>query len=170
MDGSGLVVSGAQVVQARRGRASDCGAAAQKRWGRARAAAQWRASGAAAAWSGEQAARERRRHGVRAWVQAAVLRGGRETGVRLTRGPAEGLSENITGGPANPKHRKVRWFGEKTVGVNTGVMLTRSEREENRGQKGTGRTVTVASEHPMGVGATAGVRSRGYARAIYSTQ
>ena len=69
MDGGGLVVSGAQVVQARRGRASDCGAAAQKRWGRARAAAQWRASGAAAAWSGEQAARERRRRGVRARVQ-----------------------------------------------------------------------------------------------------
>ena len=129
LDGSGLVVSGAQVVQARRGRASDCGAAAQKRWGRARAAAQWRASGAAAAWSGEQAARERRRHGVRAWVQAAVSRGGRETGVRLTRGPAEGLSENITDGPANPKHRKVRWCREKTVGVITGVSLTRSERD-----------------------------------------
>ena len=43
MDGGGLVVSGAQVAQARRGRASDCGAAAQERWGRARAAAQWRA-------------------------------------------------------------------------------------------------------------------------------
>ena len=69
MDGGGLVVSGAQVVQSRRGRASDCGAAAQKRWGRARAAAQWRASGAAAAWSGEQAAHERRRRGVRARVQ-----------------------------------------------------------------------------------------------------
>ena len=66
LDGSGLVVSGAQVVQARCGRAGDCGAAARKRWGRARAAAQWRASGAAAAWSGEQAARERRRSGVRA--------------------------------------------------------------------------------------------------------
>ena len=66
LDGGGLVVSGAQVAQARRGRASDCGAAAQERWGRARAAAQRRASGAAAAWSGEQAARERRRHGVRA--------------------------------------------------------------------------------------------------------
>ena len=129
LDGSGLVVSGAQMVQARRGRASDCGAAAQKRWGRARAAAQWRASGAAAAWSGEQAARERRRHGVRAWVQAAVSRGGRETGVRLTRGPAEGLSENRTSGPANPKHRKVRWYGENTVGVITGVSLTRSERD-----------------------------------------
>ena len=69
MDGGGLVVSGAQVVQAQRRRASDCGAAAQKRWGRARAAAQWRASGAAAAWRGEQAARERRRRGVRARVQ-----------------------------------------------------------------------------------------------------
>jgi hypothetical protein len=67
LDGGGLVVSGAQVVQARRGRTSDCGAAARKRWGRARAAAQWRASGAAAAWSGEQASREwRRRSGVRA--------------------------------------------------------------------------------------------------------
>ena len=43
LDGGGLVVSGAQVVQARRGRTSDCGAAARKRWGRARAAAQWRA-------------------------------------------------------------------------------------------------------------------------------
>ena len=69
MDGGGLVVSGAQVVQARCGRAGDCGAAARKRWGRARAAAQWRASGAAAAWRGEQAARERRRRGVRARVQ-----------------------------------------------------------------------------------------------------
>ena len=38
LDGGGLVVSGAQVAQARRGRASDCGAAAQERWGRARAA------------------------------------------------------------------------------------------------------------------------------------
>ena len=65
LDGGGLVVSGAQVAQARRGRASDCEAAAQERWGRARAAAQWRASGAAAAWSGEQAARR----GVRARVQ-----------------------------------------------------------------------------------------------------
>jgi len=36
LDGSGLVVSGAQVVQARRGRASDCGAAAQKRFARGR--------------------------------------------------------------------------------------------------------------------------------------
>ena len=89
LDGGGLVVSGAQVVQARRGRASDCGAAAQKRWGRARAAAQWRASGAAAARSGEQAARERRRRdsaGVAAAERctgagagAAVSRGGRET-------------------------------------------------------------------------------------------
>ena len=69
LDGGGLVVSGAQVAQARRGRASDCGAGAQERWGRARAAAQWRASGAAAAWRGEQAARERRRRGVRARVQ-----------------------------------------------------------------------------------------------------
>ena len=43
LDGGGLVVSGAQVAQARRGRASDCGAAAQERWGSARAAAQWRA-------------------------------------------------------------------------------------------------------------------------------
>ena len=43
LDGGGLVVSGAQVAQARRGRASDSGAAAQERWGRARAAAQWRA-------------------------------------------------------------------------------------------------------------------------------
>ena len=97
--------------------------------------------------------------------RAAVSRGGRETGGRLTRGPAEGLSENITGGPANPKHRKVRWFGEKTVGVITGVTLTRSDLRGKRGQKGTGRTVTGASEHPMGVGATAGVRSRDNARA-----
>ena len=60
LDGGGLVVSGAQVAQARRGRASDCGAAAQKRWGRARAAAQWRASGAAAAarCTGEGAGRQ----------------------------------------------------------------------------------------------------------------
>jgi len=85
--------------------------------------------------------------------------------VKLTRGPAERSSENITGGPANPKHRKVRWFGEKTVGVITGVTLTRSDLRGKRGQKGTGRTVTGASEHPMGVGATAGVRSRDNARA-----
>ena len=43
LDGGGLVVSGAQVAQARRRRASDCGAAAHERWGSARAAAQWRA-------------------------------------------------------------------------------------------------------------------------------
>src|SRR6185312_12746714 len=80
LDGGGLVVSGAQVVQARCGRAGDCGAAARKRRGRARAAAQWRASGAAAAWSGEQAARERRRRsGERARVWAAVSREGRKT-------------------------------------------------------------------------------------------
>ena len=76
----------------------------------------------------EGAAQEwRRRTG--AGCRAAVSRGGRETGVRLTRGPAEGLSENITGGPANPKHRKVRWYGEKNVGVITGVSLTRFERD-----------------------------------------
>ena len=58
LDGGGLVVSGAQVAQARRGRASDCGAVAQERWGRARAAAQWRASGAAVArCTGEGAGR-----------------------------------------------------------------------------------------------------------------
>ena len=85
-------------------------------------------------------------------------------------GPAEELSENRTSGPANPKHRKIRWFGEKTVGVITGVMLTRSESRGKRGQKGTGRSATEAPEHPMGVGVSAGVRSRGYARPIYSTQ
>ena len=51
------------------------------------------------------------------------------------------------------------------VGVNIGVMLTRSDLRGKCGQKGTGRTVTRASEHPMGVGATAGVRSRDNARA-----
>ena len=107
------------------------------------------------------AAAERRTGAV---IGATVSRGGRDT-VTLTRGPTEELSENRTSGPANPKHRKIRWFGEKTVGVNTGVMLTRSEREENRGQKGTRRTVTGASEHPMGVGAMAGVRSRDSTRA-----
>ena len=76
----------------------------------------------------EGAAQEwRRRTG--AGCRAAVSRGGRGTGVRLTRGPAEGLSENRTDGPANPKHRKVRWCREKTVGVITGVSLTRSERD-----------------------------------------
>ena len=67
MDGGGLVVSGAQVVQARRGRASDCGAAAQERWGRARAAAQWRARA------------RRRRSGVRARVQGRRFREEEET-------------------------------------------------------------------------------------------
>ena len=31
-------------------------------------------------------------------------------------------------------------------------------------QRGTGRTATEASEHPTGVGVSAGVRSRGFAR------
>ena len=47
-----------------------------------------------------------------AGCKATVSRGGRKT-VKLTRGPAEGLSENKMGGPANPKHRKIRWFREK---------------------------------------------------------
>ena len=56
LDGGGLVVSGAQVVQARRGRASDCGAAAQvgsragggavESFGRG-GGLEWRAGGAA---------------------------------------------------------------------------------------------------------------------------
>ena len=85
-------------------------------------------------------------------------------------GPAKELSENRTSGPANPKHRKVRWFGEKYIGVITGVTLTRSDTEEKVVNRGTGRSATEAPEHPTGVGASAGVRSRGYARAIYSTQ
>ena len=51
------------------------------------------------------AAAERRTGAV---IGAMVSRGGRDT-VTLTRGPTEGLSENKPGGPANPKHRKIRW-------------------------------------------------------------
>ena len=137
----------------RRCRRRRCGACAAKRsrsGARAAAEGRRRSGGGGAAYG----------RGCR----AAVSRGGRKT-VKLTRGPAEGLSENKTGGPANPKHRKVQWFGEKTVGVITGVTLTRSDLRGKHGQKGTGRTVTGASEHPMGVGATAGVRSRDTARA-----
>ena len=54
----------------------------------------------------------------------------------LTRGPTEGLSENKPGGPANPKHRKIRWCRYICIGVFTGVMLTRSERVENVVNKG----------------------------------
>ena len=69
LDGGGLVISGAQVAQARRGRASDSGAAAQERWGRARAAAQWRARA------------RRRQSGVRARVQGRRFREEEETNV-----------------------------------------------------------------------------------------
>ena len=51
------------------------------------------------------AAAERRTGAV---IGATVSRGGRNT-VTLTCGPTEGLSENKTGGPSNPKHRKIRW-------------------------------------------------------------
>src|SRR6185369_11594171 len=85
-------------------------------------------------WSGARAAAEGRRRsggGGAAYgrgCRAAVSRGGRKT-VKLTRGPAEGLSENKTGGPANPRHRKVRWFRENSAGVTIGVTLTGSERK-----------------------------------------
>ena len=78
MDGGGLVVSGAQVVQARCGRVSDCRAAAQERWGRAWAAAQWRAqarrrlgvtSRRRVSGGGGAAQEWRRRSGERARVQ-----------------------------------------------------------------------------------------------------
>ena len=124
------VVSGAQAAQAR--------SRAARAWlGRAREAVSGReVCGAAAKQcrSGARAAAEGRRRsggGGAAYgrgCRAAVLRGGRKT-VKLTRGPAEGLSENKTGEPANPRHRKVRWYGEKNVGVITGVSLTRSERD-----------------------------------------
>ena len=64
-----MVSGGAWVAQARHGRASGCGAAAQEQRARVWASAGGgavKSSGAAAAWSGEQAARERRRSGVRA--------------------------------------------------------------------------------------------------------
>ena len=90
LDGGGLVVSGAQVAQARRGRASDCGAAAQERWGRARAAAQWRArarrrlgvaSRRRVSGGGGIAQEWRRRSGVRARVQGRRFREEEETTV-----------------------------------------------------------------------------------------
>ena len=64
-----VVSSGAWVAQTRLGRAYGCGAAAQGQRARVWASAGGgavKSSGAAAAWSGEQAARERRRRGVRA--------------------------------------------------------------------------------------------------------
>ena len=64
-----VVSGGAWVAQARLGRASGCGAAAQEQRARVWASAGGgavKSSGAAAARSGEQAARERRRSGVRA--------------------------------------------------------------------------------------------------------
>ena len=64
-----MVSGGAWVAQARLGRASGCGAAAQEQRARVWASAcggAVKSSGAAAAWRGEQAARERRRSGVRA--------------------------------------------------------------------------------------------------------
>ena len=61
------------MAQVRLGRASGCGAAVQEQrargvWASAGGGAV-KSSGAAAAWSGEQAAREQRRSGVRARVQ-----------------------------------------------------------------------------------------------------
>ena len=52
----------------------------------------------------------------------------------------------------------------KSIGVVTGVTLTRSDLDENVVNRGTGRSATEAPEHPTGVGALAGVRSRGFAR------
>ena len=52
-----------------------------------------------------------------------------------------------------------------SIGVFTGINLTRSERVENVVNRGTGRTATEASEHPTGVGGMAGVRSRDAAKA-----
>ena len=52
----------------------------------------------------------------------------------------------------------------KAVGVITGVMLTRSDLDEYVVNRGTGRSATESPEHPTGVGALAGVRSRGFAR------
>ena len=57
----------------------------------------------------------------------------------------------------------------KSIGVINGVTLTRSDLDENVVNRDTGRSATEAPEHPTGVGASAGVMSRGYARAIYST-
>ena len=51
----------------------------------------------------------------------------------------------------------------KSIGVITGVTLTRSDLDENVVNRGTGRSATEAPEHLTGVGAMAGVRSRGFA-------
>ena len=85
-------------------------------------------------------------------------------------GPTGEISETGQAGAQTLRHRKFRWFREKSIGVSTGVRLTRFERVENRSTEGTGRTATEASEHPTGVGATARVRSRDTARGHYSTQ
>ena len=93
LDGGGLVVSGAQVAQARRGCASDCGAAAQEQRARVWASAGGgavKSSGAAAAWSGEQAARERRRSGVRARVQGGGFARGKNNSETDAWGPRRG--------------------------------------------------------------------------------
>ena len=52
----------------------------------------------------------------------------------------------------------------KSIGVITGVTLTRSDLDEYVVNRGTGRSATEAPEHPTGVGVLAGVRSRGFAR------
>ena len=98
----------------RRRRCGACAAKRSRRGARATAEGRRRSGGGGAAYG----------RGCR----AVVSRGGRKT-VKLTRGPAEGLSENKTGGPANPRHRKVRWFRGKSAGVTIGATLTGSERK-----------------------------------------
>ena len=75
------VSGGAWVAQARLGRASGCGAAAQEQRARVWASTGGgavKSSGAGVAWSGEQAARERRRSGVRARVQGGGFARGKK--------------------------------------------------------------------------------------------
>ena len=104
-------------------------------------------------------------HGRGAAAARRLVWGRRFARLKKETGPAEGLRETGQAGLPTLKHRKFRWFGEIGIGVSTGLSLTRSKRVENGSTEGTGRTVTEASEHPMGVGATAGVRSRDTARA-----
>ena len=88
-----VVSGGAWVAQTRLGRAYGCGAAAQEQRARVWAGAGGgavKSSGAAAAWSGEQAARERRRSGVRARVQGGSFARGKNNSETDAWGPRRG--------------------------------------------------------------------------------
>ena len=74
-------------------------------------------------------------------------------------GPARKTRVKVRAGPQTLGIGKTDGAEDKSIGVSTGVTLTRSESVENVVNRGTGRTATEASEHPTGVGAMAGVRS-----------